>query len=49
MWRPILAKIVTLQELDTHWTMCDLADANEALDVQSEVDKFMADKQGESQ
>jgi hypothetical protein len=40
IWRPILAGMVTLQELDTHWTLCDLMDAHEALDIQSEANAF---------
>ena len=32
-WRPILKGITTLHEVNTYWNLCDLADANEALDL----------------
>jgi len=35
-----LAHITTLEEIETHWSICDLADAHEALDIQQEADEF---------
>jgi len=35
-----LAKITTLEEIENHWSICDLADAHEALDIQQEADEF---------
>jgi hypothetical protein len=34
-----LAKIATLAEIENQWTLCDLADAHEALDIQAEADE----------
>ena len=42
MWRPILAKIVTLKEMDTYWKLHDLAEAHEALDLQQEAEEYAA-------
>ena len=39
-WRPILEGIATLHEVDAHWTICDLADANEALDIRDDANVF---------
>ena len=39
-WRPILEGVATLHEIDTHWTICDLADANEALDIKDDAHAF---------
>jgi len=36
----VLAKVATLHEIQTHWSMSDLLDANEALDVRSEQERF---------
>jgi len=38
IWRPILAKITTLQEIEQHWSIDDLFDAHEALDIQQEAE-----------
>ena len=38
LWRPVTARIATLQEIDTHWSIDDLADAHEALDIQAEAE-----------
>ncbi len=43
IWRPILAGIVTLQELDKHWDINDLADAHEALDIKSEIEEYLGE------
>jgi len=40
IWRPIIEGIVTLQEMDEHWTINDLADANEALDIKYEIQEY---------
>ena len=37
MWRPILSKISTLEEVQTHYSLCDLVDAHEALDIMEEL------------
>jgi hypothetical protein len=34
-----LAKITTLQEIDEHWDINDLADAHEALDIKAEIEE----------
>jgi hypothetical protein len=40
IWRPILKGIATLQEIETHYTLTDLLDAHEALDLQEEADAW---------
>ncbi len=37
--------IVTLQELDTHWTLCDIMDAHEAMDIQEEAEAYYSKQQ----
>jgi hypothetical protein len=34
-----LSNIATLQEIETHWTINDLADANEALDIKDALER----------
>lgn len=36
-WRPILEGITTLHEVNTYWDICDLADANEIIDVKEDA------------
>lgn len=42
-WRPILEGIATLEEINRSWTINDLADANEALDIKNEIDTYYND------
>ena len=48
IWRPILAGIATLHEVEREWTLDDLMDCHEAMDIQAEQDdyikKFYEDK-----
>ena len=44
IWRPILAKIVTKKEMDEYWTINDLYDAHEALDIEQEAENYFAKK-----
>ena len=37
LWRPVLARVATLTEIETRWSLSDLADAHEALDIQLEI------------
>lgn len=37
-WRPVIEKIATLTEIETKWNLCDLADANEALDIKIDAE-----------
>ena len=39
-WRPILEGIATLHEVETYWTLCDLTDANEALDIRDDANNY---------
>jgi hypothetical protein len=32
--------LATLHEIESHWNICDLFDANEALDIQDEADEW---------
>jgi hypothetical protein len=34
-----LRQVATLQEIETHWTLYDLLDCHEALDVTDELEK----------
>lgn len=36
-WRPVLEQVATLQEISDHWTINDLADCHEALDLMDSV------------
>jgi len=31
---------VTLEEMNRYWTICDLADCHEALEIQAEIDNY---------
>jgi len=39
-WLPILRGVVTLEEMNRYWTICDLADCHEALEIQAEIDNY---------
>ena len=41
IWRIVLAQIATLKEIETYWSIDDLADANEALDIKAEAEDHM--------
>lgn len=38
MWRLVSKQWATLQELETHWSIDDVADANDALDAMLEAE-----------
>ena len=40
----VVAKIASLEEIETHYTLMDLADANEALDIKAEMEEYEAEK-----
>lgn len=40
IWRLVLAQVVTLQELETHWSVVDMLDAHEAIDLQEEAERL---------
>ena len=44
MWRPILSKITTLQEVETHWCILDLQEANEALDLKEDAERILMER-----
>ena len=44
LWRPVLRKIATLEEIETHWSLTDMLDAHEALDIMDEMETY-ANKQ----
>lgn len=44
VWRCIVHRVATLQEIDQWWDICDLYDANEALDIQDEAKRMAADQ-----
>lgn len=33
LWRPVLARIATLEEIERSWSLVDLLDAHEVLDL----------------
>ncbi len=38
-----MARIATLTEIETRWSLCDLFDAHEALDVHQEAQQWAAE------
>jgi len=40
----VLAQVVTLQEMETHWSVVDMLDAHEALDLQEETERLALQK-----
>jgi len=43
VWRVVLSGKATLTEIETQWSLDDLMDANEALDVRAEIEAAVAD------
>jgi hypothetical protein len=41
VWRPVLAKVATLHEIECYWSLGDLMRANMALDIQVEQDRLI--------
>jgi len=44
VWRPILAGLATLHEIEEHWTLSDLLDAHEVLDIKADLEAFEYNK-----
>lgn len=44
LWRPVLAKIATLQEIENHWSLLDLVIAHEVLDIQDDAEQYAIKK-----
>lgn len=44
-WRPILKQVYSVEEYDTHLTLKDVCDANEALDLEYEYEKWNQEKE----
>jgi hypothetical protein len=40
----VLSQVVTLQELELHWSVVDMLDAHEALDLQDEAERLAHQK-----
>lgn len=34
-----MAKVATLREIDEHWSLCDVAEANDLLDLAEEAER----------
>lgn len=49
VWRPILAGVTTLREIQEFWSLKDLMDANEALDVKAEMEDLAMERAKEKQ
>jgi hypothetical protein len=43
-WRPVVEQIASLSEVESQWTLFDLAEAHEALDLKLEAEIFYAEK-----
>jgi hypothetical protein len=44
VWRVWLSGKATLQEMDTHWSYLDLVRANEALDIDDEIEERLTEQ-----
>jgi hypothetical protein len=44
VWRLVIRKIATLQEIETHYSLIDLMDANEVLDLQDRAESQAVDE-----
>jgi hypothetical protein len=42
IWRPIIERITTLEEIERWWSIDDLLDAHEALDIQQDFEFYKA-------
>jgi len=49
VWRVILAKVATLQEIETHWSLNDLFDALEILDITERAEREMHQEKSKGQ
>jgi hypothetical protein len=43
VWRLIIRRITTLREIEEHWCLSDLVFANEALDLEEEIERKAAE------
>jgi hypothetical protein len=43
VWRVVLSGNATLTEIETMWSIDDLGDANEALDIQAEIEAAISE------
>jgi len=44
VWRIVLSGIATLTEIDTQWSMIDVIQANEMLDIRDELEAKQMEK-----
>lgn len=44
MWRPIIAKVATLREIEEHYSLVDLWRINAALDAQDDAERRAHEK-----
>lgn len=45
IWRPVIRKVATYTEIMKYWTIKDLMDCHEALDLQDAADQYYHDMQ----
>jgi hypothetical protein len=45
VWRLVISKIATLKELETIYTVEDILLANQALDMQQEIDSIISESE----
>lgn len=46
IWRPVIAGYGTLHEVKHLWTIDDLMDAHEALDIKEEAERYYSERKG---
>lgn len=39
LWRIVIERVATLEEIETHWDLCDLLEAHDALDLRDRVEE----------
>jgi hypothetical protein len=44
VWRLVIARVATLTEIREHWSLIDVADANEVLDIKEELERREMDR-----
>ncbi len=44
IWRCVVRRVATLHEIEQYWDICDLYDANEALDLVDESERIAAER-----
>lgn len=48
IWRPVIARIATLSEIEHDWALTDLLDAHDALDLRDALEREAAERAREA-